>query len=91
MEQKVNQEPTRNHRPQREGIVIRNKMEKTVIVRVDRTYRDPKYHKVITRGRKYYAHDESNSLELGQKVIIKECRPLSKTKRWMVVKTVERK
>lgn len=81
----------RGKRPEREGVVISNKMDKTVVVRVDKTFREPKYQKVITRGRKYYAHDESNSIEIGEKVLIKECRPLSKLKKWLVVKKLERK
>ncbi len=80
---------SRGQRSERVGLVISNKMDKTVIVRVDRTYRDPRYEKVITRGRKYYAHDESNALICGDKVLIKESKPFSKTKRWLVVKKLE--
>jgi small subunit ribosomal protein S17 len=69
----------------KKGIVVSNKMEKTVVVRVDRTYRHPKYNKVVTRSNKYYAHDESNTLQEGQEVEIIETRPLSKLKRWRVV------
>lgn len=82
-------EAERGNRSERIGLVISNKMDKTVVVRVDKTFRDPKYQKVVTRGRKYYAHDESNALEDGDKVLIKECRPFSKTKKWMVVKKIE--
>ena len=80
---------TRGSRSEREGLVVSDKMEKTVIVRVDRTFRDPRYQKVITRGRKYNAHDESNALKIGDKVLIKESKPYSKTKRWLVVKKIE--
>lgn len=79
----------RSQRREKVGTVLSNKMEKTVVVNVTRTYPHPKYQKVITRGKKYYAHDESNELVAGDKVIIKECRPYSKTKRWHVVKKVE--
>lgn len=80
----------RGRRSEKEGIVIGNKMDKTVVVRVDATYRDPRYHKVITRGKKYYAHDESNELQVGDRILIKESRPYSKLKRWLVVKKLER-
>ncbi|MCH9634661.1 MAG: hypothetical protein S4CHLAM7_14140 [Chlamydiae bacterium] len=79
----------RGQRSQRVGLVISNKMDKTVVVRVDKTFRDPKYEKVVTRGRKYYAHDESNELKEGDTVLIKESRPYSKTKKWLVIKKIE--
>lgn len=84
-------EPANNRGQRREkiGTVLSDKMNKTVIVNVERTYRHPRYQKVITRGKKYYAHDESNTIKSGDRVLIKECRPLSKTKRWLVVKKVE--
>lgn len=71
----------------KEGVVVSNKMQKTVTVRVDRTYAHPKYGKVITRGKKYYAHTEE-TLPVGQKVKIIETRPLSKMKRWRVEKVL---
>ena len=82
---------TRGQRREKEGTVLSDKMEKTVVVNVNRTFSHPKYKKVITRGRKYHAHDESNTLQIGDKVIIKECRPYSKNKRWCVVKKLEGK
>ncbi len=75
----------RGTRRQKKGVVLSNKMNKTVIVQVDTTFRHPKYKKVITRGKKYYAHDESNVLEIGKTVTIQESRPYSKLKRWLVV------
>ena len=69
----------------REGIVVSNKMEKTVTVMVERTYPHLRYKKVIRRGRKYYAHNEKGGLEVGKRVRIQETRPLSKLKRWIVV------
>lgn len=74
-------------RKTREGVVISNKMDKTVVVRVDRIVPHPLYQKVITRSKKYYAHAEEN-LEIGKRVRIKETRPLSKTKRWRVVESL---
>lgn len=69
----------------KKGTVVSNKMDKTVAVRVDETLRHPKYEKVIMRSKKYYAHDESNKLQLGEEVTIMETRPLSKLKCWRVV------
>lgn len=71
----------------REGIVISNKMQKTVTVKVDRKIRDPHYGKVVVRGKRYYAHVESE-IPVGTKVVIVETRPLSKMKRWRVLETV---
>lgn len=81
----------RGQRREKIGTVLSDKMNKTVVVNVERTYRHPRYHKVITRGKKYYAHDDSNTIKSGDRVLIKECRPFSKTKRWLVVKKVEGK
>lgn len=66
------------------GVVVSNKMQKTVVVKVDRTFRHPIYEKVITRAKKYYAHNESKTLNVGDTVTIEETRPLSKLKRWRV-------
>ncbi len=66
------------------GTVISNKMDKTVTVEVKRKIRHPRYAKVFERKKKYYAHDESDALEVGQVVRIVETRPLSKLKRWRV-------
>lgn len=70
-------------RKEKVAIVVSNKMQKTVVVRVETTYRHEKYGKVITKSKKYYAHTEKD-LPIGQKVIIEETRPLSKLKRWKV-------
>ncbi|MCF7806439.1 MAG: 30S ribosomal protein S17 [Simkaniaceae bacterium] len=69
------------------GQVVSNKMDKTVVVRVDRTFSHPQFSKVVTRFKKYYAHTDQ-VLEVGQKVKIVETRPLSKLKRWRVVEVV---
>jgi small subunit ribosomal protein S17 len=83
----MNQE-ARNRRKEQIGVVISNKMTKTVAVQVARTMRHPKYGKVFERTKKFYAHDESNALQLGQKVRIMETRPMSKLKRWRVVEAL---
>lgn len=74
-----------SHRKVKKGTVVSNKMEKTVVVKVARTFRHPRYEKVITRNKKYYAHNELRPLEIGDEVTIEETRPLSKLKRWRVV------
>jgi len=70
------------------GVVISNKMNKTVTVKVSCKMRHPKYQKVVERSNKYYAHDESNALAVGQKVRMMETRPLSKLKRWRVIEAL---
>ncbi len=67
------------------GIVVSDKPHKTVIVRVERRLMHPVYKKFIRRSKKYAAHDENNSYKVGDKVAIRECRPISKTKKWEVV------
>jgi len=73
------------NRKVREGVVVSTKMQKTVTVKVERTIRDPNFGKVITRAKKYYAHNENPEVQVGQKVRIIETRPLSKLKRWRVL------
>jgi len=73
------------------GEVISNKMTKTIIVRVERRFRHPKFKKVVTHYRKLYAHDEKSEAKLGDRVRIQETRPLSKTKCWRLVEILERK
>lgn len=80
----TDQEQVRGRRKVQKGIVVSNKMQNTVVVKVDRTYRHPIYGKVITRGKKFYAHNET-ALNIGDEVKIMETRPLSKLKRWRVV------
>jgi len=70
------------------GIVISDKMDKTVVVRVDRLVRHPTYKKYVRRRAKYTAHDENNACQLGDRVVLRETRPLSKTKRWRVSQIV---
>lgn len=77
-------EQERGNRKAQKGIVVSNKMQKTVVVKVERTFRHPQYGKVVTRAKKFYAHHES-PLQIGDEVQIVETRPLSKLKRWRVV------
>ena len=74
----------------RTGQVISARMDKTIIVRVSRTMQHPLIKKYIQRGKKYYAHDEQNSCNVGDTVQITECRPLSKLKSWRLTKIVVR-
>lgn len=67
-----------------QGVVVSDKMDKTVVVKVDRTVRHPVYLKTIKKSAKYKAHDEGNTCHLGDKVVIEESRPLSRDKRWKV-------
>jgi small subunit ribosomal protein S17 len=83
--------PPRSHRKERLGEVISNKMAKTIVVRVERRFRHPKFKKVVTRYRKFYAHDEKGEAKIGDRVRIQETRPLSKTKCWRLVEVMERK
>jgi small subunit ribosomal protein S17 len=81
-------EAERGRRKFKTGVVISTKMAKTVTVRVERTMRHPTYGKVIRSSKKYYAHDENpGALQEGDKVTIVETRPISKLKRWRVVKS----
>ncbi len=71
------------------GKVVSDKMNKTVTVLVERRVKHPLYGKVIRLSKKYHAHDEDNSAHAGDTVLIEECRPISKTKAWKVVRVVE--
>jgi small subunit ribosomal protein S17 len=67
------------------GRVVSDKMDKTVTVEVVRTVKHRRYHKFVTRRKKYHAHDEDNACKVDDVVVIQESRPLSKTKRWVVI------
>jgi len=71
-----------------QGVVVSDKMDKTVVVKVDRTVRHPVYLKTIKKSAKYKAHDEGNTCHMGDKVVIEESRPLSRDKRWKVKEIV---
>ncbi len=72
------------------GVVLSNKMDKTVVVEVERRFRHPMYKKYVVRHNTFMAHDERNECKIGDTVVIKESRPLSKNKRWQVHKVVTR-
>lgn len=72
------------------GRVVSDKMDKTVTVLVERKVKHPLLGKVVSRSRKYHAHDENNEFHDGDLVLIEECRPLAKTKSWKVTKLVEK-
>ncbi len=74
----------------RQGRVVSDAMDKTVVVSVERQFAHPLYGKRVTKRKKYHAHDERNEFRSGDLVVIEETRPLSKRKRWRVVKLVER-
>lgn len=72
------------------GVVVSGKMDKTVVVRVDRQFKHPVFKKFITRWKKYMAHDEENTCKIGDTVQIEESRPLSARKKWAVKKILQR-
>jgi small subunit ribosomal protein S17 len=80
----------RNLRKTRVGVVISNKMEKTITVTVERKVKHPIYGKFVKKTTKFHAHDEKNECSIGDTVKIMETRPLSKTKRWRLVEVVEK-
>ena len=82
--------PTRGYRKERIGEVLSNKMTKTIVVRVERRFRHPRYKKVVTAYTKLYAHDEKSEAKPGDRVRIEETRPLSRLKRWRLVEIVEK-
>ena len=81
---------TRGYRKSREGYVVSDKMDKTVVVLVEDRVKHPKYGKVLRRTKKYKAHDEKNECGVGDRVLLMETRPLSATKRWRVAEILER-
>jgi small subunit ribosomal protein S17 len=81
---------SRGYRKVREGLVVSDKMDKTVIVEVEDRVKHPKYGKVIRRTKKYKAHDGENACGVGDRVLLMETRPLSATKRWRVTEILEK-
>ena len=81
---------TRGERKVRQGVVVSDKMDKTVVVLVERRTTHPLYRKTVTRSERLHAHDENNDVNVGDRVRIAETRPLSKTKRWRVLEVIER-
>jgi small subunit ribosomal protein S17 len=82
-------QPARNQRTLT-GTVVSDKMDKTVTVVVERQVMHPTIGKVVKRTKKYHAHNDNNDAKMGDRVLIEECKPLSKTKAWRVAKLVER-
>ena len=82
--------PSRGYRKVREGLVVSDKMDKTVVVEVEDRVKHPKYGKVIRRTKKYKAHDDANECGVGDRVLLMETRPLSATKRWRVSQILEK-
>jgi len=80
----------RSTRKSKEGLVVSAKMDKTVVVRVERLTRHPVYKKVLRRSRTFKAHDEANECREGDRVTIAECRPLSRDKSWRVTGIISR-
>jgi small subunit ribosomal protein S17 len=80
----------KEQRKTRQGVVVSDKMDKTVVVRVERLTRHTRYNRVVKRAKKYKAHDELNQCGIGDLVMIMETRPLSKDKRWRVTEIVRK-
>ncbi|MBL7501562.1 30S ribosomal protein S17 [Frankia sp. CNm7] len=83
-------DPTRGFRKVREGLVVSDKMQKTVVVAVEDRVQHPLYGKTIRRTKKVKAHDEESACGVGDRVLLMETRPLSATKRWRVVRVLEK-
>lgn len=75
---------------ERIGVVISNKMEKTIVVKIENRYPHPIYSKILVKTKKYLAHDELKQCNIGDQVLVEECRPLSKRKRWKLVKIISK-
>ena len=73
---------------QKRGIVTSNKMQKTIVVQIENRYPHPLYFKTLIKTKKYLAHDESNECNIGDQVLVEECRPLSKRKRWKLIEVL---
>lgn len=72
------------------GIVISNKMQKTIVVQIENRYSHPIYSKTLVKTRKYLAHDEEERCKIGDEVLLQECRPLSKRKRWKLIEILSK-
>jgi small subunit ribosomal protein S17 len=79
----------RGHRKERTGEVVSNKMAKTIVVSVERRFAHPRFRKVVSGYKNFYAHDEKGEAQVGDRVRIQETRPMSKTKRWRLVQVVQ--
>ncbi|MFN7140095.1 MAG: 30S ribosomal protein S17 [Limisphaerales bacterium] len=83
-------EKARGSRKERLGRVVSSKMDKTIVVSVERRFPHPRYRKVVKSFKKFYAHDEKNEAKVGDVVLIEETRPLSRMKRWRLTQVLER-
>jgi len=90
MAEEIKNVEARGKRKERVGEVISSKMAKTIVVRVQRRFQHPRFKKIVTAYKKFYAHDEKGEAKPGDRVRIVETRPMSKLKRWQLVEVVER-
>ncbi len=89
-EEATQEESARGQRKTRIGVVVSDKMEKTIVVSITRRYMHPKYKKYVKERARYQVHDPNNDCKIGDRVLIEETRPLSKNKRWKVKEIVEK-
>ena len=75
---------------QQVGLVISNKMQKTIVVKIENKYSHPIYSKTLIKTKKYLVHDEQEECNLGDQVLVEECRPLSKRKRWKLIEIISK-
>ena len=80
----------RSRRKSRVGVVVSDARRRTVTVRIERAFRHPRYDKIVRTARKVHVHDEGDDARIGDRVLIMETRPISKTKRWRLVEVLER-
>jgi small subunit ribosomal protein S17 len=72
------------------GIVVSNKMQKTIVVKIENRYSHPIYSKILIKTKKYLAHDEFENCKIGDQVLVQECRPFSKKKRWKLIQIISK-
>jgi small subunit ribosomal protein S17 len=72
------------------GIVVSNKMQKTIVVKIENRYSHPIYSKILIKTKKYLAHDEFEKCKIGDQVLVEECRPFSKKKRWKLIQIISK-
>lgn len=80
-----------NRKVTKTGIVVSDKMDKTIVVKVERQYKHPLYKKIVRKHKKFKAHDEKNECNIGDMVLIQESRPISRDKKWVLSKIIERR
>ncbi len=80
-----------NRKVTKTGIVVSNKMDKTIVVKVERQYKHPLYKKIVRKHKKFKAHDEKNECNIGDMVLIQESKPISRDKKWVLSKIIERR